>query len=479
MRVCALRVAAALPRDPWLRPGQAVSSSVRAVSSEAGGSGGVLVQVLLDDTLTVESESVFEGPCLLLEQSLLVEALPNTLAFERPRVNALIKFGPALSSRAAPPLDVLIVLRHTLGLLHVPFSPIWPAAGKVFAVATAAYPKTAWAVFGHALRAVTLGRPPGLEDTATSADSSEEAQGGGSSSRRAISAPPLALSRSGARAAQLASRLTSLRRSLESVRTVSGAAESAAGSGGVGADAAHEHGYLFGDVLARGLVGAATALPRRLLQLISEANSSAAASKGISALHVNDHWPLQLGAGGAADVETVHRHLLDILQAQPAFAETRSKALVPLFLCFVKDAFSAQPTAAADGSTTAVSVAAPPDTDVDAVELALPEALERLLRRHHSSVAAAAAAQLRKAARRLRLRRLLLRAWPQLLSRRPPPRLRRSGTRWPASTRCWSCSSWRRSGGGPARTARHLRLYRAIREQTHSRRYSLHELPPF
>jgi hypothetical protein len=71
-----------------------------------------------------------------------------------------------------------------------------------------------------------------------------------------------------------------------------------------------------------------------------------------------------------------------VLQAQPTFAEARSKALVPLFLSFLRDTYFPSGSAV--------------DRDIDAIELALPEVLEALLSRQTVSAAKALASQQRK-----------------------------------------------------------------------------------
>jgi hypothetical protein len=331
-----------------------------------------LPRLLLDQGVTAVEESVLAGqspvPALVLE----VEATPNTTAMERHKVALINRLGPLLASKRLPSEHVVLALSCLLGAgLKSKFAPLWPVATKVLAAAAEVYPRTLWALLSRQLLRASVDRGASAPIDDATGDTAE-----------ALAPTPASdgpKSRSQARSEAANARLQRLR---ASQGAVSALAHQMADPSESVTESPHRSDALerTDRVLRTGLVGAESYLSSTVMPPVaSKRRRGDFGGEAPVVTHINDATVIGLGAGaGSVDAETNHRLLTGVLAAAPAWAEGRTRTLVPLVLAFLRDDYFTL------ASNTATSNIVGGD-DPDATELQLATALKSLYARHKTS----------------------------------------------------------------------------------------------
>ena len=96
-------------------------------------------------------KSAVRGPCDIMETLLKIEAMPVTLANER-RLNGEINRVEVLCRTGrVPTVYAEAVSNHMLGLFHVKFAPVWPAAVRALAAVAVTQETCAWPTLARKL----------------------------------------------------------------------------------------------------------------------------------------------------------------------------------------------------------------------------------------------------------------------------------------------------------------------------------------
>lgn len=431
IRLCALRVLSEFDSESYSAPGADIPITITINKS--------LVTVLLDSGVRVaqDSSSNLEGLDSTRNLLLTAEALPNSPLYERHKTIALKTVASHLRSKRVAPINVVIAVHHALGLFHAKFAPVWAVATEVIVAAAESFPRTTWSIFVRKLFSATRERPALLDATEAAGPNlvkkKDDDDGGATentgdwasvagnsqtTARFLLETRQRAKSMTQSRAERSNTGVVPIRISSLAVATLSGrvnpdamsvagtvlsqaksiaASSFGAGGGtdnnGIGRhnfendpntiEAALEPGlpellHRTEEILSSGLYGLDAGMPEAVLEAIEDCATVDADDhfEGISTLfHVNDSVALGIGEGGSVDSETVHKLLLEALQASPTFAEARTRTLVPLFLSFMRDDFF--------GLTH--------NGDPDVAELSLDTYVSTLVERHGESKARRAA----------------------------------------------------------------------------------------
>jgi hypothetical protein len=423
IRLCALRVLSEFDCEVYNGPGADVPATMLINSN--------LVTVLLDSGVRVSQDaSILESVDATIKHLLTAEALPNSPLYERHKIIALKTVASHLRSKRTTSVSVIVAVHHALGLFHAKFAPVWTAATEVIVAAAESFPRTTWSIFVRKLFAATRERPALLDateasgptlvaknkdDGAATINTGDWASVAGNSQATArflLETRQRAKSMTQSRAERSNTGIVPIRISSLAVATLSGRvnpdamsvagtvlsqaksiAASSFGAGGAdnlagrhnfendpnSVEAALEPGlpellHRTEEILANGLYGLDAGTPDVVFEAIEECSSMDADDhfQGVSTLfHVNDSVALGIGEGGSVDSETVHKLLLESLQASPSFAEGRTRTLVPLFLSFMRDDFF--------GLTHS--------GDPEVAELSLSTCVSTLIQRHEESKA--------------------------------------------------------------------------------------------
>jgi hypothetical protein len=95
--------------------------------------------------------SAVSGPCDIMETLLKIEAMPVTLANERKLNGEINRVEVLCRTGRVPIVYAEAVSNHMLGLFHVKFAPVWPAAVRALAAVAVAQETCAWPTLAQKL----------------------------------------------------------------------------------------------------------------------------------------------------------------------------------------------------------------------------------------------------------------------------------------------------------------------------------------
>lgn len=127
----------------------------------------------VDSQQTTLGKSAVSGPCDIIETLLKIEAMPVTLANERKLNGEINRVEVLCRTGRVPIVYAEAVSNHMLGLFHVKFAPVWPAAVRALAAVAVAQETSAWPTLAQKLDEVMKPEISSNEDTEEDEDKDE------------------------------------------------------------------------------------------------------------------------------------------------------------------------------------------------------------------------------------------------------------------------------------------------------------------
>jgi hypothetical protein len=118
------------------------------------------------------SKSELEGPCDIISVMKALECIPIAFANERKLTTQISRVEVYANTGKLPALYAESTVCHMLGLLHVKFAPIWPAAIRVIVALTTANEDPTWPYLYTSLQHSLQIPPTRFNDTPESKDAS-------------------------------------------------------------------------------------------------------------------------------------------------------------------------------------------------------------------------------------------------------------------------------------------------------------------
>jgi U3 small nucleolar RNA-associated protein 20 len=109
------------------------------------------------------------GQCDLLRTLLDLELSPVSLSRERELLSLVAKVGVLARTGSLPAIYAEAAMNHMLGVFHIKFAPLWPAAQKTVVHLMGAYERTVWPPFEAKLVAV-MDHTSGTAETMETSD---------------------------------------------------------------------------------------------------------------------------------------------------------------------------------------------------------------------------------------------------------------------------------------------------------------------
>lgn len=132
------------------------------------------------DSQQTLGKSAVSGPCDIMETLLKIEAMPVTLANERRLIGEINRVEVLCRTGRVPIVYAEAVSNHMLGLFHVKFAPVWPAAVRALAAVGVAQETCAWPTLAHKLDEVMQPEKSSSNNTENSGGRCDEMEGEGS-----------------------------------------------------------------------------------------------------------------------------------------------------------------------------------------------------------------------------------------------------------------------------------------------------------
>ena len=131
------------------------------------------------DSQQTLGKSAVSGPCDIMETLLKIEAMPVTLANERKLNGEINRVEVLCRTGRVPIVYAEAVSNHMLGLFHVKFAPVWPAAVRAIAAVAVAQETCAWPTLAQKLDEVMQPENLGSDITDSNGGGSDEIEGEG------------------------------------------------------------------------------------------------------------------------------------------------------------------------------------------------------------------------------------------------------------------------------------------------------------